>query len=365
MAKKKSIKTVKIPMQAVNLFRNLIYNFPYKDMNEMVKRTKNNRPIKILWGNLIIKGIEKEGFNHLFEIFPNPGDILTGPIYTNEQMSKDLTNSFFKALKQIETMPIKGIMEKNEYFQFIELVLEILTRPLKYIEQIGGWDEALISNQNDLLYMFGMVLEKDRYVDLDFYCSQVNEILKIYYGTRILELFPDGSLEYVEYTEEIQQQYAVIKSLVGKKMDNVLTSIKKVRENLYNNEYNEAMYYCRKLTETFFKDYLISKKITSVTVNGKLKKINDMTVSDLMDTVKKEINSIITYPSFVKPNSIDNHLRNYILSISNFISTMTNEFSHGKGTSSPTTYKATKIDVETTFGFIISFMANFLYFLKK
>ncbi len=90
-----------------------------------------------------------------------------------------------------------------------------------------------------------------------------------------------------------------------------------------------------------------------------------MTVSDLMDTVKREIKSLITYPSFVKPNSIDNHLRNYILSISNFISTMTNEFSHGKGTSSPTTYKATKIDVETTFGFIISFMANFLYFLKK
>ncbi len=243
MTKKKSIKTVKIPKRALNLFRNLIYNFPFKDMNESVKRSKNNRAFNVFWRDFIAKGIGKKGFNHLFKIIPISGDILTGPTYTNEQMSKDLTYSLFRALEQIETTPINGIMEKNEYFQFIELVLEILTRPLKFIEHIGGWDKALISNQNDLLHIFGMGLEEDSYVDLDFYCGQVNEILKIYYGTRILELFPDGSLEYVEYTEEIQQQYAVIKSLVGKKMDNVLTSIKKVRENLYNNEYNEAMYY--------------------------------------------------------------------------------------------------------------------------
>ncbi|MHA1647258.1 MAG: hypothetical protein ACTSVL_06775 [Promethearchaeota archaeon] len=371
MKVKKSTRTIQNETRAIQLFYNLLKNFPIDPHSFTRKVYNENIYIKNFWSAIILKNLENKGYLYAFKINPIEYDYWRNKqVFTNDSIAKDLVEGFFSNLREVNLKPDKkGICVKNNNFQVIEALIKTFFILLNHIDEKGGWTGDYIKNNlddiNSLFFLRDYPI--DELLNLEVFCNIINNILKIFFGESIIALFPDGRLEYIEATEELQQEFAAIRGLQKRKMKSVVESISMIRKSHSEKEYNTGLYHCRKTIENFFKDLLSFHSILDDEDPTKPKKVSDMMIKELLPLTKKNIDVLFDSPGYINHNTVETTLNHYLETIKNMSFAFTNPFSHGKGTSTPVSSppaQATQKDLDMMFSFIIGMINTLLFFEK-
>lgn len=346
------------------LIYRLLRLFPFdSDINEQELNSYRfpsiARIIKTMWFTRIFDYLDQNGYQ-LFP--PYSGRPIGNHIENYYKFINEISIKVVESLENVNKEPKKDTYLITRDFMKVKYFFRALYRLLAFKDGSGGWALAFENaktneTRTEFYELFGS--SPRYYKDLcksDIYISKINEILKEL-GYEAFSLSADGDLRYFGVTMESEEKRRVYDLLSRKKYDNVIEDMDKIYDHISTGNKSDALANCRKAQESFFKRFLLNHKITLLH-DGK--KTEDGTVSNLAETIKRNITNLFDFPKYSQ--NLDNSGFYHLLESSKFIiSGLANQAgSHGKS-------KPPKInleDVEVAISFLIMMINTILPFGK-
>ncbi len=350
-------------LRGIDLLSRLIRLFPYK-INTLEQNLNKIRgsTIQKLWDNfwvsIVFDRLDSQGYYIPFS-FP------FHTIYNTESFYEDsniVTKTIFKYLKKFELKPKNDIYYMTREFISLRFFFKILFNSLKFGEEQESWKTLIKAVNRIAIRVFEMTFGSshkdlaDSITTPDEFRDIINKIFEII-GYGIFSLNTDGTLRYFGATAEGEEKKRAYDTLGYKKFENVIEELDNIYENFRLQKYNEALSTCRIALESFYKRFLINHRITTLH-DGK--NTEDGVVSNLAQTIKNNINTLFTFPSY--SHNLDSQGVPHLIESSKFmISGLANPGgSHGKSTK-PTVKKS---EVKVAESFLILLINTLLPFEK-
>jgi len=349
--------------RGIDLLNRTLRLFPYNiRINEDYLISYRNMNYATIINNLwitIFDKLDKEGY----QIFPPYSSSYQVNIEDYYRFIDKLVGIILENLNKIELKPHNEIYSKNRAFMILQHFFWAIDHLISYTDHIGGWETALKSKSKKgeiskaFNNIFGSIVHtpEDIWKSSDFR-ENINEILKEL-GYKPFSISDDGYLRYFGVTVESEETRRAYDILNSKNFDNVIKNIDQIFDHLSNKNYTDALANCRKALESFFKKFLINHKIDNLYDN---KKTDEGTVSNLAETIKRNISKLFTFPKYSK-NLDDKGFLHLIESSKYIVSGLANSgASHGKSTNISIKIE----DVKVAFSFIILLINTLLPFEK-
>ncbi len=350
-------------LRGFNLLLRLIRLFPYK-ISTFEHNLNKYRVVRIqkewnsFWVSIVFDRLDSAGYTIPFD-FPYHPRYDMEAFYEN---SRIITKTIFEFLEKIELKPKKDTYYMTREFSSLRLFFNILFLSLTFGKEQESWSSLINTGTRKAINMFEWtfgILHVDFTQNIttsDEFRDIINKILEMS-GYGMFSLNTDGILRHFEATAEEEEKKRAYDILGKQKFENVITELDNIYDIFRQQKYNDALAACRIALESFYKRFLINHGIKTL---HDLKNTEDGNVSNLAQTIKNNINTLFTFPSYSQ--NLDSQGIPHLIESSKFmISGLANPGgSHGKSTK-PTVKKS---EVKAAESFLILLINTLLPFEK-